>query len=400
MLTVKEIKHAKPGMHADGSGLYLRVQKSGAKSWIFRFQLKGHRREMGLGILEDLSVVEARAEVAVLSKLVREGVDPIEDRKLKQKNALNNATKSIPTFREISLEYIENREDGWKNEKHKQQWRNTLATYCASFNEKLVSEVTIDDVEAALRPIWLEKNETASRVLNRIIRVTSHAYDKELRMDDASSWSKRILQRLPRVKKSERVVHQPALPYTQMPLFMQEVHKKLGMGARALEFAILCASRSGEVRLATWGEINLDKCQWTIPAQRMKMKKIHIVTLSSQAVRLLESIRPKNAKSTDYIFPGQKDGRPMSDMTISAVIRRDNKWFDEHGRLVVPHGFRSSFDDWASEQTNHDSNVIDMSMSHAIANPTKRAYRRGKLIEKRQNLMQDWADYCYQNISE
>lgn len=396
MLRAKEIEHAKPGMHADGNGLYLRVQKSGAKSWIFRFQLNGRRREMGLGIIEDKPVVDVRAEALVLSKLVRQGIDPIEARNARRAEAAENLLSSIPTFSEVTLEFIVSKEGGWKNPKHKQQWRNTLSTYCACFNSKPISNVTIDDVESALRPIWLSKNETSSRVLTRIVRVINFAADKGWTDDDASTWSKRLHHRLPVVKKSERVVHHPALPYSQISEFMADLINQPGMGARALEFAILCASRSGEVRLATWEEVDLASAKWVIPAGRMKMKKPHVVTLSTQAVLLLESLLPEKVKPTDFIFMGQKAGRPLSDMTISAVIRRNDKqWLDDHGKLVVPHGFRSTFRDWAAEQTNHDSDVIEMSLAHAIKDATERAYRRGNLAVKRQLLMQDWADYCY-----
>lgn len=397
MLRAKEIEHAKPGMHADGNGLYLRVQKSGAKSWIYRFQLNGRRREMGLGILEDKPVIDARAEVLALSKLVRQGIDPIEERAANQLADNENPENSIPTFAEVASRYIESKEGGWKNAKHKQQWRNTLTTYCARFNHKPISSVTVNDIEAALRPIWLSKNETASRVLTRIVRVVSYAADKGWTDDDASTWSKRLHHRLPVVKKSERVVHHPALPYVQMPEFMVALKNQPGMGARALEFAILCASRSGEVRLATWEEIDFNDRKWIIPGSRMKMKKSHIVTLSNQSIELLKSIGLENTTATNFIFTGQKPGRPISDMTMSAAIRRNERqWLDEHGKLVVPHGFRSTFRDWAAEQTNHDSDVIEMSLAHAIKDATERAYRRGNLAEKRQRLMQDWADYLTQ----
>lgn len=396
MLKAKEIEHAKPGMHADGNGLYLRVQKSGSKSWIYRFQLNGKRREMGLGILEDKPVVDVRAEVLALSKLLRQGVDPIEERKTQKSALVGEVRKTNPTFAEVAILYIESKEDGWKNAKHRDQWRNTLATYCITFNNKTVDMVTVNDVEIALRPIWLSKNETASRVLTRIVRVINFAADKGWAKDDAETWSSRLHHRLPVVKKSERVIHHPALPYALLPEFMFDLHNQPGMGARALEFAILCTSRSGEVRLATWGEINFIEKKWVIPGDRMKMKKNHTVPLSHQALHLLEVIRPLNLNPSDYIFPGQRQGRPISDMTLSAVIRRNEKnWLDEFGQLVVPHGFRSTFRDWAAEKTEHDSDVIEMSLAHAIKNATERAYRRGNLTEKRQFLMQEWANYCY-----
>ena len=399
MLKAKEIEHAKPGMHADGNGLYLRVQNSGAKGWIFRFQLNGRRREMGLGILEDKPVVDARTEALNLSKLVRQGIDPIEERKAQQVANLANAVRKVPTFSEAATQFIDSKEDGWRNAKHRQQWRNTLSTYCTPFNSKSVETVTIDDIEEILRPIWLTKTETATRVLTRIVRVIAYAADKGWSQDDAGTWSSRLHRRLPAVKKSERVKHHPALPFAQISNFIADLRTRPGMAAKALEFSILCASRSGEVRLATWNEIDLAEGKWTIPGLRMKMKKPHTVMLSRQAIGLLQIVIPSNPKPNDFVFPGERAGRPMSDMTLSAVIRRNKTvWLDEHGKLVVPHGFRSTFRDWAAEKTDHDSDVIEMSLAHSIKDATERAYRRGNLAEKRQRLMQDWADYCDGNF--
>lgn len=395
MLKAKEIEHAKPGMHADGNGLYLRVQNSGAKGWIFRFQLNGRRREMGLGILEDKPVIDARSEALNLSKLVRQGIDPIDARKIQQAANVANAKSTIPTFSEVATKFIESKEGGWRNPKHRMQWRNTLCMYCEPFNSKTVDSVTIDNVESILRPIWLTKTETATRLLTRIVRVISYAADKGWAEDDAGTWSNRLHHRLPVVKKSERVIHHPALPYIKIAEFMKDLRTRPGMGAKALEFAIFCASRSGEVRLALWSEIDLDIGKWVIPGTRMKMKKPHTVMLSNQALELLRAIQSANAKPDDFVFPGERFGRPMSDMTLSAVIRRnEKKWLDEHGKLVVPHGFRSTFRDWAAEKTEYDSDVIEMSLAHSIKDATERAYRRGNLAEKRQRLMQDWADYC------
>ena len=399
MLKAKEIEHAKPGMHADGNGLYLRVQNSGAKGCIFRFQLNGRRREMGLGILEDKPVVDARTEALNLSKLVRQGIDPIEERKAQQIANMANAIRKVPTFSEAATQFIDSKEDGWRNAKHRTQWRNTLSTYCAPFNSKSVETVTIDDVESILRPIWLTKTETATRVLTRIVRVIGFAADKGWSQDDAGTWSSRLHRRLPAVKKSERVKHHPALPFAQISNFIADLRTRPGMAAKALEFSILCASRSGEVRLATWNEIDLAEGKWTIPGLRMKMKKPHTVMLSRQAIGLLQIVIPSNPKPNDFVFPGERAGRPMSDMTLSAVIRRNKTvWLDEHGKLVVPHGFRSTFRDWAAEKTDHDSDVIEMSLAHSIKDATERAYRRGNLAEKRQRLMQDWADYCDGNF--
>lgn len=410
-LTALQVKNATPAtgkdgkpstaLISDGNGLYLRVAATGTKSWIYRFQLNGKRRDMGIGTFADLPLAQAREEVAMLGKLVRQGVDPIDHRKAQQEaqqRAEAVAQTKAVTFAEAGKFYIDGRADGWTNEKHVAQWRSTLATYCTTFNDKLIGSVTIDDVEAALRPIWLLKPETATRVLTRIISVLTHAHDKGWREeDDAETWANRLRRRLPMLpKKAVRVEHHPALPYIQTAAFMADIRGKVSTGAKALEFTILTAARSGEVRLSTWSEIDLDAATWTIPAVRMKMKREHRIPLSTQAVALLRSL--PLGKPADYIFPGEKKGKPLSDMTLTAAIRRRNdvelKWQDESGEPITVHGFRSTFRDWAAETTPFPSDVVEMALAHAVGNKVEAAYRRGDLFEKRRSLMQTWADYC------
>lgn len=410
-LTALQVKNATPtrgkdgkptaALISDGNGLYLRVAPSGSKSWIFRFQLNGKRRDMGIGNLSDVPLAKAREEVATLGKLARQGIDPIDHREAQraaQQQAEAAAQTKAVTFAEAGKEYIDGKADGWKNEKHVAQWRATLNTYCATFNDKLIGDVTIDDVEASLRPIWLEKTETATRVLTRIVSVLTYAHDKGWREeDDAETWANRLRRRLPMLpKKTTRVEHHPALPYDQTAAFMADLRRKASTGAKALEFTILTAARSGEVRLSTWSEIDLDAATWTIPAERMKMKREHRVPLSTQAVALLRSMH--EGKPADYIFPGEKKGRPLSDMTLTAAIRRRNevelKWKDESGEPITAHGFRSTFRDWAAETTPFPSDVVEMALAHAVGNKVEAAYRRGDLFEKRRALMQTWANYC------
>lgn len=398
-LTQLQIKNSKPGMHSDGNGLYLRVQDSGSKGWIFRFQLNGKRREMGIGTLADKSLADARADAAELGKQVRQGIDPIEQRKASQEaqqQAAEVAKVKSVTFADAVTQYIAGRKEGWKNPKHHAQWQATLDTY-ATFGGKPVVEITIDDLEQALRPIWLEKTETATRVLSRVICVMAYAQDKGWCSDDAETWSNRLRRRLPMLpKKDNRVQHHPALPYDQLPAFMADLRSKSSIGTRALEFAILCASRSGEVRLAKWSEVDLDAGLWAIPADRMKMQREHRVPLSVQAVELLRALPA--GEPDDFVFPGEKKGRPLSDMTLSAAVRRRNekeiKWKDAGGEPIVPHGFRSTFADWASETTPFPSDVREMALAHVVANKVEAAYRRGDLFEKRRQLMQAWADFA------
>ena len=313
---------------------------------------------MGIGNLADVSLAQAREDVATLGKLTRQGIDPIDHRKAQQEaqqKAEAVAKIKAVTFAEAGKIYIDGRADGWRNKKHVAQWRATLNTYCTTFNDKPIGSVTIDDVEAAIRPIWLEKTETATRVLTRVISVLSYAHDKGWRKeDDAETWANRLRRRLPMLpKKATRVEHHPALPYDQTAAFMADLRSKVSIGAKALEFTILTAVRSGEVRMVTWQEIDFDAAAWTIPKERMKMEKEHRVPLSIQALAVLRSMH--EGKPTDYIFPGEKKGRPLSDMTLTAAIRRRNeaelKWKDESGESITVHGFRSTFRDWAAETT-------------------------------------------------
>jgi integrase len=391
-----------PGMHLDGRGLYLCVQNNGSsKSWVFRFQLNGKRREMGIGSATTVSGPEARLAAEEIRKLVSQGIDPIEQRKAEQAAKIADqevAQRKVVTFADAAKDFIDAKAPGWTNPKHVDQWRNTVATYCNKFAAKPVNDVTIEDVEAALRQIWLEKTETATRLLQRIVQIVAHASDKGWReQHDAEGWPTRLRRRLPMLpKKKQRVEHHPALPYEQASAFMEVLRQSVATGSRALEFAVLCASRSGEVRLARWGEIDLKTAIWTIPGNRMKAKKIHRVPLSQQAVFLLGAVRPKEPQANDLIFPSMK-GTALSDATMNAFIKRQNKkelkWKDDEGRAIVQHGFRSSFSDWVSECTKFDRDTREMALAHTVEDEVEAAYRRGDLFTKRRELMQAWADY-------
>ena len=410
-LTALQIQHAKPGMHADGGGLYLRVQDTGTKGWILRYQLAGKRREMGLGTLATKSAKEARAQAAALVLDIKAGLDPIEQRSDRLAAARQAAVakeaasaSETATFEAIATEYIEGHAAGWKNAKHAAQWTSTLTTYAFPvIGCKSVQGVSTDDVLQILKPIWTTKTETASRVRSRLELLLSYAKAKGLRQgENPAQWRGHLDALLPKPAKVKRVRHHPALPWARIGAFMAELRKMDGIGAKALELAILTASRSGEVRGAVWREFDLDAGVWVIPAIRMKAEREHRIPLSEPAVRLLEALRPK-AASVDvdgWVFKGERRGSPLSDMTLLTVIRRMNEandepdWVDAHGVPVVPHGFRSTFRDWAGESTAHAREVVEHALAHRIPDRAEAAYARGSLFDKRRRLMEDWANYC------
>ena len=408
-LTALQIKHAKEGMHADGSGLYLRVQASGAKSWIFRFQLNGKRREMGIGTLAAKPAPEARSEAAQLAAVIRNGIDPIEDRKAKAELAALEAQKmaaAVTTFRQVATAYIDNHRASWKNAKHAQQWENTLEQYAGPIiGDKPVGEITTEDVLSILQPLWITKTETASRLRSRIELVLSYAKALRLRHgENPAIWRGHLDAILPKESKVKKIQHQPALPYLQIADFMKKLRTTNGSGARALEFAILTATRSSEVRLAEWSEIDFETKLWTIAAVRMKAKREHWVPLSDQAIQVLENL--PRVEGDKFVFVGTRNNRPLSDMTLSAVIRRFNDvkdgqtppWIDpSNEREVVPHGFRSTFRDWAAEVGHYPRELAEHALAHSLPDKVEAAYQRGTMLERRRPMMQAWADYTTEN---
>jgi integrase len=404
MLTSLEITHAKPGMHADGGGLYLLVNKDKRKSWIFRYQVNGRRREMGIGPLADLTVTQARAKAEDLKALTKKGRDPLEERRQEEAETarlLAEQAREVvleqATFRAVAAEYMRSHGSGWKNPKHAQQWKNTLQTYAyPRIGDRPVREVTTDDVLEILKPIWMAKPETASRLRSRIELIVSYAKARGwFEGENPALWRGHLAALLPAKSKVKQVTHHAALPWAQMAKFVAKLSGMQGMGARALEFTILTAARSGEVRGARWSEIDLKEKIWTVPAKRMKARKEHRVPLSDTAIALLERLPrvPDDAEAGDeLLFAGAKSGRPLSDMSLSAVLRR-MPVEDEMGAVTV-HGFRSSFRDWASEATFHHPDVVELSLAHTIGNKVEAAYRRGDMLEKRRALMDDWETWC------
>lgn len=376
-----------PGLHFVGgvAGLALQVTPTLARAWTLRVTIAGRRRDMGLGPYPEVTLAQARDKARDARELIRKGVDPIERQRAAQ-SALKAAVAKALTFKQTAAAYMATHEAGWKNAKHAQQWRNTLETYAYPvMGDLLVRDVEKEHVLAALRPIWTEKNETAVRLRGRIELVLSYAMQAGYRIEglNPARWRGGLDQLLPAPSKVAKVDHHPALPVAEVGAFMARLRAADGMGARALEFAILTAARSGEVRGATWAEFDLDAKVWTVPGARMKAGKEHRVPLSDAAVALVKA-QPKVA-GVDFVFAAAKGGQ-LSDMTLSAVLRRMKV-------QAVPHGFRSTFRDWAAERANYSREAAEMALAHTIESKVEAAYRRGDLFEKRRAMMTEWAEF-------
>jgi len=376
-----------PGMHFVGgvAGLALLVADTGARSWILRKTIAGKRRDMGLGGYPDVTLAQAREKAREKRALVEMGIDPIEDRRAKLATLAASRAKAM-TFAQCVAAYLEAHGDGWKNAKHRQQWANTLDTYAGPIIGGIdVALVDTGLVLKVLEPIWKEKTETATRLRGRLENVLSWATTRGYRQgENPARWKGHLDTLLAAPSKIQKVEHHAALPFKEVGAFMTDLAKMEGVGARALEFAILTAARSGEVRGATWQEINLEARSWTVPAERMKAGKEHRVPLSDAALATLRAM----PQAGEFVFPGARNGKPLSDMSLTAVLRRMGR-----GDLTA-HGFRSSFRDWAAEQTAYPAEVVEMALAHTIKNVVEAAYRRGDLFEKRARLMADWAKYC------
>ena len=384
-VTVSRLKA--PGLHFVGgvAGLALQVLPTGGRTWVLRASIGGRRRDMGLGGFPDVPLVDARAAARAARQLIREGKDPIAEARAAA-SALRASRLKEVTFEQATVSYIAAHEAGWRNVKHAQQWRNTLATYAYPvIGALVVRDIDLPHILAILEPIWAAKTETATRLRGRIEQVLDWATARGYRAGpNPARWRGHLDKLLARPSKVADVEHHAALPFAALGEFMQRLRAANGMGARALEFAILTAARSGEVRGATWAEIDLQAAVWTVPGSRMKMGREHRAPLSPQALALLKAL-PRMA-GTDLVFPAPRGGI-LSDMTLSAVLRRMKV-------AAVPHGFRSSFRDWASERTNYPRDVAEMALAHAIGDKVEAAYRRGDLFEKRKLMMADWARFC------
>jgi integrase len=387
-LTTIRVQQAKRrGLYGDGGGLFLQVSQGGAKSWVFRFKEVGRLRVMGLGPVHTVSLAEARDKARECRRLRLVGKDPIEERKLVRAAAQLDAAKAI-CFKECAEAYIAAHKAGWRDEKHAAQWPASLGTYVyPHFGSLSVQSVDVGLVMRALESIWTAKPETASRVRGRIEAIIDWATARGYRRgENPARWRGHLENLLPSRSKVRRIEHHAALPYEEIAAFMVELRRVDGVGARALEFAILTAARTGEVTGARWAEINLAERIWTVPAERMKAGKEHRVPLSDAAIVVLEQM--KAIRSGDYVFLGGRAGRPLSHAAMLALIRRMGR-----GDFTV-HGFRSSFRDWCAERTNFPGEIAEMALAHVVGNKVEAAYRRGDLFQKRRQLAEAWATFC------
>ena len=373
-------------MYADGGGLYLQVSRSGSKSWIFRYAMEGREREMGLGPLHTVSLSEARELALEARKLKLRGVDPIDARNAERASKKLEDAKAV-TFSQAAEAYIKANKVAWKNPKHAAQWEATLATYAKPvFGDFAVARVDTTLVLKAIEPIWTTKPETASRLRGRIETVLDWATVRGFRQgENPARWRGHLDKLLPSKAKVRTVEHHAALPYAELPAFMAELADQKGVAARALEFAVLTAARTGEVIGATWAEIDLDAQIWTIPRERMKAGREHRVPLNPRSVAVLKEMEA--LRTSEFVFPGGRAKRPLSNMALLNALKRMGR------TTLTTHGFRSTFRDWAAENTDYAGEVVEMALAHTIGNKVEAAYRRGDLFEKRKGLMGDWGRF-------
>ncbi len=367
---------SKPGRHSDGGGLYLVVDASGARRWLFLFRWEGKLKEMGLGGTSSVSLAEARQKAAEARKAVAQGVNPIEKRKA--------AAAPVLSFGAFADQLVEDIKTGFRNEKHQWQWKHTLETYAATLRPLAIGEVDTEHVLKVLQPLWQSKQETASRLRGRIERVLDAAKAKGLRSgENPARWRGHLDNLLPCRKKLQRG-HHAALPYAEVPGLIVELRKREAVAALMLEFTILTASRTNEVTGAEWSEIDSKAKIWTIPAVRMKAGKEHRVPLGTRALAILGQMKPFRDES-GYVFPGPRKGKPFSNMAMLALLQKRM----DRPELTV-HGFRSSFRDWAGESTAFPREIAEAALAHVVGDEVERAYRRGDALEKRRKLMEAW----------
>ena len=374
------------GHHAVGgvAGLYLYVNDARARSWVLRVMVGLKRRHIGLGGYPTVTLAQAKETARQLRDEVSKGNDPMQQRKEKA-SKLRAQQASAITFEKAAEGFLDTHGDSWKNSKHRAQWASTLSTYVyPSIGKLLVRDIDVEHVLAVLTPIWKIKNETASRVRGRIESVLDWASARNYRSrENPARWKGLLDKLLPAPSRVKVVEHHKAMPIDEAPEFVTRLRMQEGMAASALEFAILCAARSGEVRGARWSEINMQACLWTIPKERMKAGKEHRVPLSAQTIEILLTI-PKT-DPTGLVFFAPKGG-VLSDMTLTALMRRMKV-------DAVPHGFRSTFRDWVSERTSYPRELAEQALAHAIENKVEAAYRRGDALEKRRIMMEEWSGY-------
>ncbi len=392
------VKSAKsPGFLPDGGGLYLQVINSNSKSWIFRFQRNGKRHDMGLGSAQTVTLANARLAAAEQRALLDAGIDPIENRRNQEADRAKQVAQKR-TFMDCAYEYIESHKPAWRNTKHAAQWKSTLEKFVKPvFDEVAISAVDVELVMRALSPHWSSKPETMVRVRGRIENIIDWAKALGFRTgENPARWRGHLENLLPKPSKIRRVVHFRSLPHQDLPDFVATLSDRSGISALALQFTILTAARTSEATGARWSEINSDAKYWTIPENRIKMEREHVVPLTTNSWKILEemkNLRPTN--STDgYIFPGQRRGKPLSNMAMLTLLKRM-----ERSDITV-HGFRSTFRNWVAERTDYPREIAEKALAHAVNDKVEAAYLRTDYFEKRRNLMNDWDHFCFSKIKK
>lgn len=395
-LTAIGVQRAKgPAVLHDGAGLYLRVAASGAKAWVFRYQLGGKRRDMGIGSYPAISLADARQRATEHRRQRHDGIDPLDARKTQRQAQLVAAARGR-TFRECAVEYIASHRAGWRSAKHNDQWESTLERFAYPVIGDLpIAAIDTGLVMRVLEPIWSTKLETASRIRGRIEAVLDAATARGYRQGpNPAQWKGNLAHLLAPPTKVRRTTHHAALPIDDVSGFMAELREREGVSARALEFAILTAARTNEVIGARWAEIDLAAKTWTVPATRMKAGKEQRVPLCDAALQVLHGVcllallRDGKPAADSQVFPGQRPALPMDGSSLLKLLERMGRGD------ITTHGFRSSFRDWAAERTNYPRDVVEMALAHAIESKVEAAYRRGDLFEKRRQLMEAWGRFC------
>ena len=398
-LRIKSI--SEPGLYGDGLGLYLQVSTFNTKAWIFRFMLDGRARKMGLGPLHTVSLADARLRATEARRKLLDGIDPIGEREEAReiRKAAVTAAKvdaaRTKTFKEVADAYIAANRSAWKNSKHADQWFSTFnetrrgkrvyPAATAAINDLPVAAIDTALVLAVLEPIWTTTPESASRIRGRLEVVLDFAKVRGLRAgENPARWRGNLQHALGGRSRSARIQHHPAIPYRDLGEFMGELRARSGVSARALEFTILTAARTSEAIEARWTEIDLAERLWKIPGERMKAGREHRVPLSNPVLAILEGL----PREGDFVFPGGREGKPLSNMAMLQLMR------DMRGTGSTVHGLRSTFRDWAAEQTSYPGELCEIALAHTVSDKTEAAYRRGDMMEKRRRLMSDWADFC------
>ncbi len=386
-LSQAAVNNATKGMHADGGGLYLHVNAKGAKSWIFRYMRDGRAHEMGLGSLHTIGLKAARERAADRRRELLDGIDPLQVRFARRHQAQLEAARAM-TFEECAKRYIATHKAAWKSPKSLAAWEGTLENdVYLVFGKVSVQAIDTGLVTKALEPMWTKKPETAGRVRGRIEAILDYATVQKWREgENPARWRGHLDKVFPKKAKVRQVEHHPALPFAEIPTFMGTLRQEKGTAARALEFAILTAARTGEVIGAHWDEIDRNNKLWTIPGERMKSGREHRVPLSPAALALRD--RRAETRIGDFVFAGGQHGKPLSNMAMLVLLRRMKR--DD----LTVHGFRSTFRDWAAERTSFQNEVVEMALAHAVGDKVEAAYRRGDLFDKRRRLMEAWAGYC------